>query len=292
MSPLGRPKCECRSATRARYASGPMRACHPRLAAAAQRGADRDHGRHPHQHADGPASSTRSTSVSEGQKRTITAGSDAQQNASYGLFLIGQDLMGAGQVISASTTALERLRDAAAHPGGDRGGRDGQRSGFDHRALWRVELAVHTGAALELARRSVGRRRRERYVVAGPLCVQPERRRSSRSRARTARCRRSMRAASRSRAHRHRDDQSHADRDARQQHDGDLRRRRGISSSTWARRRPRRAGAVRPDALHRSTPAANTLRTQSLLPTVQPVTTAVVSNVVNLKAQFGLDTDN
>ncbi len=44
--------------------------------------------------------------VSEGQKRTITAGSDAQQNASYGLFLIGQDLMGAGQVISASTTAL------------------------------------------------------------------------------------------------------------------------------------------------------------------------------------------
>ena len=44
--------------------------------------------------------------VSEGQKRTITAGSDAQQNASYGLFLIGQDLMGAGQVISASATAL------------------------------------------------------------------------------------------------------------------------------------------------------------------------------------------
>jgi hypothetical protein len=35
--------------------------------------------------------------VSEGQKRTITAGSDAQQNASYALFLIGQDLMGAGR---------------------------------------------------------------------------------------------------------------------------------------------------------------------------------------------------
>jgi type IV pilus assembly protein PilW len=44
--------------------------------------------------------------ISEGQKRTITAASDAQQNASYGLFLIGQDLMGAGQVVSASTTAL------------------------------------------------------------------------------------------------------------------------------------------------------------------------------------------
>jgi len=38
-------------------------------------------------------------------------------------------------------------------------------------------------------------------------------------------------------------------------------------------------------------PGTNTLRTQSLLPTVQPVT-PVVSNVVNLKAQFGLDTDN
>ena len=44
--------------------------------------------------------------VSEGQKRTVTSASDAQQNASYGLFLIGQDLMGAGQVVSASTTAL------------------------------------------------------------------------------------------------------------------------------------------------------------------------------------------
>jgi type IV pilus assembly protein PilW len=35
----------------------------------------------------------------------------------------------------------------------------------------------------------------------------------------------------------------------------------------------------------------HTLRTQSLLPTVQPAN-PVVSNVVNLKAQFGLDTDN
>jgi len=37
--------------------------------------------------------------------------------------------------------------------------------------------------------------------------------------------------------------------------------------------------------------AAHTLRTQGLLPTVQAVT-PVVSNVMNLKAQFGLDTDN
>ena len=38
-------------------------------------------------------------------------------------------------------------------------------------------------------------------------------------------------------------------------------------------------------------PASHTLRTQSLLPTVQLVTSAV-SNVLNLKAQFGLDTNN
>jgi type IV pilus assembly protein PilW len=37
--------------------------------------------------------------------------------------------------------------------------------------------------------------------------------------------------------------------------------------------------------------SSHTLRTQSLLPTVQPLT-AAVSNVMNLKAQFGLDTNN
>jgi len=43
--------------------------------------------------------------------------------------------------------------------------------------------------------------------------------------------------------------------------------------------------------LYSVNPANNTLTTQSLLPTVLPAT-PVVSNVVNLKAQFGLDTDN
>ena len=60
-------------------------------------------------------------------------------------------------------------------------------------------------------------------------------------------------------------------------------------SSIWARRQPgeRRFGQT----LYTVDPATSTLRTQSLLPTVQPVT-PVVSNVVNLKAQYGLDTDN
>jgi len=41
--------------------------------------------------------------VTEGQKRTITAANDAQENASYGLFLLSQELAGAGNVISATT---------------------------------------------------------------------------------------------------------------------------------------------------------------------------------------------
>jgi type IV pilus assembly protein PilW len=44
--------------------------------------------------------------VTEGQKRIITSANDAQQNASYGLFLLSQELAAAGNVVAASTTAL------------------------------------------------------------------------------------------------------------------------------------------------------------------------------------------
>ncbi len=44
--------------------------------------------------------------VTEGQKRTITSSNDAQENASYGLFLLGHDLASAGNIVSASTAAL------------------------------------------------------------------------------------------------------------------------------------------------------------------------------------------
>ncbi len=52
--------------------------------------------------------------VSEGRKRTITAGSDAQQSAIYGLYVLGQDLSMAGNVIATSATALSGC--AAARP--------------------------------------------------------------------------------------------------------------------------------------------------------------------------------
>jgi type IV pilus assembly protein PilW len=44
--------------------------------------------------------------VSEGQKRTITSGSDAQQNASVGIHLLARDLSVAGNGIASSVSAL------------------------------------------------------------------------------------------------------------------------------------------------------------------------------------------
>ncbi len=45
--------------------------------------------------------------VSEGQKRTITAGSDAQQNASYGLYVLARDIAIAGNGIASAAATLD-----------------------------------------------------------------------------------------------------------------------------------------------------------------------------------------
>src|SRR5664279_4744675 len=45
--------------------------------------------------------------VNEGQKRTVTGGSDAQQSAGYGLFMIGRDVSIAGNGIASSAVALD-----------------------------------------------------------------------------------------------------------------------------------------------------------------------------------------
>ena len=55
--------------------------------------------------------------VSEGQKRTITAGSDAQQNASYGLYVLARDLSMAGNGIASAAEALKACPFDAAAPG-------------------------------------------------------------------------------------------------------------------------------------------------------------------------------
>jgi type IV pilus assembly protein PilW len=45
--------------------------------------------------------------VSEGQKRAITAGSDAQQNASYGAYILGRELSVAGNGIASMAASLD-----------------------------------------------------------------------------------------------------------------------------------------------------------------------------------------
>ncbi|MET0682901.1 MAG: PilW family protein [Casimicrobiaceae bacterium] len=45
--------------------------------------------------------------ISESQKRTITSGSDAQQNASYGVFVLGRDISMAGNGIASAAASLD-----------------------------------------------------------------------------------------------------------------------------------------------------------------------------------------
>jgi type IV pilus assembly protein PilW len=46
--------------------------------------------------------------ISEGQKRTITAGSDAQQNAAFGMYVLGRDLAIAGNGIASTAATLDQ----------------------------------------------------------------------------------------------------------------------------------------------------------------------------------------
>jgi type IV pilus assembly protein PilW len=226
--------------------------------------------------------------VSEGQKRTITAASDAQQNAAYGLFLIGQDLMGAGQVISASTAALSgcaMLRPVPAIIAA--GATDNDPDTVT--VLYGGSSSLSTPAPL-LNNAAVDTTPPGAYVVAGPLGFSPN---DVIVAIEGTNCTLSVIGAA----------------------GISVAAGTGITTITHALTatpgnnttatynavaaslvnlgqaatpgKAARFGQTR----YAVDPATNTLRTQSLLPTVQPVT-PVVGNVVNLKAQFGLDTNN
>ena len=226
--------------------------------------------------------------VSEGQKRTITAGSDAQQNAAYGLFLIGQDLMGAGQVISASAGALSgcaMLRPVPAIIAA--GATDNEPDTLT--VLYGGSSSLSTPAPL-LNDATVGTTPPGSYVVAGPLGFSPN---DMIVAVQGTNCTLSIIGAT----------------------GIAVAPSTGITTITHAltatpgNNTSATYGAVAASlvnlgqaaspgeaarfgqTLYTVDPATNTLRTQSLLPTVQPVT-PVVGNVVNLKAQFGLDTNN
>mgnify|MGYP003694408453 CR=1 FL=1 len=218
--------------------------------------------------------------ISEGQKRTITAGSDAQQNAAYGLYVLGRDLAIAGNGIASTAATLDQCALLRPIPVLIEAGRDGQRSGHDHRALRRVGLA---GDA-----RSHSCRTRPSTTYVGPGT-------GRRDSVRRRRCGRRG--------------------PGRHLHDVDDRRRRRrrrrgnrIRDAHGTRRSPaislqriravdRVAGEPRPgrvDGTHRlygrCQPRMRCAR-RSSFPNNDPVA-PLVSDVVNLKAQYGLDTNN
>ena len=226
--------------------------------------------------------------VSEGQKRTITAGSDAQQNASYGLFLIGQDLMGAGQVISASTTALAgcaMLRPIPAIIGA--GATDNDPDSIT--VLYGGSSSLSTPAPL-LNVASVGTTPPGAYLVAGPLAVSPN---DVIVAVQGTNCTLSIVnaggvsvAASTGIATISHTLTATPGNNAAATYGAVVASLVNLGQAA-SPGEPARFGQT----LYSVNPGSKTLQTQSLLPTVQPAT-AAVSNVVNLKAQFGLDTDN
>ncbi|MEO8304654.1 MAG: PilW family protein [Betaproteobacteria bacterium] len=226
--------------------------------------------------------------VSEARKRTITAGSDAQQNASFGLFLIGQDLLGAGQVVSASTTALAgcaMLRPIPAIIAA--GATDNDPDTIT--VFYGGSSSLSTPVPF-LSNAAVGTTPPGLYVVAGPVGVSAN---DVIVAVQGANCTMSTVNA------------------------GGVAVGSGTGISTLNHTLTATIGnnttatynavtaslvnlgqAATPgqaarfaQVLYSVDPVTSTLRTQNLLPTVQPAS-PVVSNVVNLKAQFGLDTDN
>ncbi len=226
--------------------------------------------------------------VSEGRKRTITSGSDAQQNASYGIFLIGQDLMGAGQVISASTTALAGCAMLRPIPAViSAGATDNDPDAIT--VLYGGSSSLSTPAPL-LSSADVGTGTPGAYLVAGPLAFSPN---DMIVAVQGANCTLSVVNAA----------------------GVSVAAPTGIATinhtltATPGNNTTAIYGAVVASlvnlgqvaapgeaarfgrTLYSVDPVTRTMRTQNLLPTAQAATPAV-SNVINLKAQFGLDTDN
>jgi len=226
--------------------------------------------------------------ISEGQKRTITAASDAQQNASYGLYLIGQDLMGAGQVVSASTTALAgcaMMRPIPALIAA--GATDNDPDSVT--VLYGGSSALSTPTPL-LNNPAMAASPPGQFIVAGPVGFSPN---DIVVAVQGANCTLSIVNA------------------------GGISVAAGTGIATISHTltttpgnnntatynavtaslvnlgqaatpgQPARFGQTR----YAVDAATNTLQTQALLPTVQPPA-PVVSHVVNLKAQFGIDTNN
>ena len=220
--------------------------------------------------------------VTESQKRTITGSNDAQENASYGLFLLGQDLSGAGNIISSSTAALSGCAMLRPIPvviaaGATAADPDTVTVFFGGSGSLSSPTRLLNNADVSTSPPGV-------YLVAGPVAYSPN---DVIAVAQGANCTLSKintggvtvagSTGIATLAH------------ALTATTGN--NNTAVYGATLAQLINLGQGDRFGRTLYSVNTANNTLQTQSLLPTVLAAT-PVVSNVVNLKAQFGLDTDN
>ena len=220
--------------------------------------------------------------VTESQKRTITSSNDAQENASYGLFLLGQDLATAGNIVSASTTALSGCAMLRPIPVAiAAGATDNDPDSLT--VLYGGSGAMST-PALFLNNAAVTSNPPGAYQVAGPVGFSPN---DVIVAVQGTNCTLSTVNAG---------GVSIAPSTGIATLNHTLTATPGNNNAaTYNAATASLVNLGQGERLARtlySVDTANTtLRTQSQLPVVLPAT-PVVSNVVNLKAQFGLDTDN
>ena len=222
--------------------------------------------------------------VTEGQKRTITSSNDAQENASYGLFLLSQELAGAGNVIAVTVPPLKtpalsgcamlRPIPVVIAAGATASDPDTVTAFFGGSGALSTPTPMLNNATIPGA-----------YQVAGPVGFSPN---DVIAAVQGTNCTLSTINSV-----------------------GGVTVAPGTGIATITHTltlTPGNNNAVTYNAtsasvinlgqgdrfgrtLYSVDPAKSTLTTQSLLPAVLPAT-PVVSNVVNLKAEFGLDTDN
>lgn len=220
--------------------------------------------------------------VTEGQKRTVTAGSDAQQNAAFGIFLLAQDLSMAGNVIAASATAMSGCAMAPPIPvviGA--GATDNDPDTITVFYGGGGSLATPTPL---LADASVGGPTPGAYQVAGPVAFSPD---DVIIAVQGANCTMSTITAGGVAVAAPTGIATISHKLTTTPGNNTTATYGAVGASLVNLGQPDRLGQIR----YAVDPANATLTTQSLLPTALAAT-PVVAQVVNLKALFGLDTDN
>lgn len=220
--------------------------------------------------------------VTEGQKRTVTAGSDAQQNAAYGIFLLAQDLSMAGNVIAASATAMSGCAMAPPIPviiGAGAADSDPDT----------ITVFYGGGGSLStpvplLANASVSGASPTAYQVAGPVAFSPN---DVIVAVQGANCTMSTITAAGVSVAAPTGIATISHTLTATPGNNTTATYGAVGTSLVNLGQPDRFGQI----LYAVDPANGTLTTQSLLPTAQAAT-PVVAQIVNLKALYGLDTDN